>query len=215
MRFQFLVLSLVAALGAATSAPAQPPPANNVPIRVYWTNSEPPKRVVFEDPRTGVLPFTPKPNHFEGRRGGRGRWVTHEVMIFYRDGELPLAIRTAHNQPPLRLDLYRPSVARCRQSEVNAIVADRPRQATVGLRRIMAVRQLLVTDTSCPAGAKRVLSKYYFEASCALAMRVPYLLVPQEAKDLYIATARTVREESRIHEAVTTCDTTLSDMVDQ
>jgi hypothetical protein len=137
------------------------------------------------------------------------------VTVVYARGALPLALRTLHNQPFLRLDIQRPPEPRCTQSSVRSLVSTRPTQPTAGLSQLLAVRQLLVMDSSCPAEAKRNLSKYYFEVSCALAKKFTFLLVPEEAKRLFIGTARNEREESVFSEEVYQCDTELQDMVEQ
>ena len=206
-----LSMSLFVSAAAASSAV----PDNKVPILVYWTNSESPRQVLFEDRRTGTHPFVHRRDHFEGRRPDRGTWATHDVTVVYARGVLPLALRTLHNQSNLRLVIQRPPVPRCTQSNVRSLVSARPAQPMAGLSHILAVRQLLVMDPSCPTDAKRILSRYYFEFSCSLAKKYTFLLVPEEAKRLFIDSKRNDSEEARFSEEVNQCDTELQDMVAQ
>jgi len=220
MKLRFVALAIVwVPFSTAASLSAAPPPSNKVPIRVYWANSEQPRRVVFEDPRTGTQPFAPKPDrrpdHFEGSRQDRGRWVEHDVIVIYGRDDMPLALRTLHDQGELRLVISRPSAPHCTQSEVHTLTSGYPTQLAAGISRLMAVRQLLVMDSSCPEEAKRILSKYYFDTSCALAKKYKYLLVSEDAKALFRRTARNDDENALFTEKIDQCDTTLRDMVRQ
>ena len=144
MEIGFIALACIA-LGASAPAAAQTP-SNNVPIQIYWLNLPPPTLVGFDDRDTGMRPFTRLRTHFEGRRRALGNWVEHEVTIHYRDGAMPLALRTRYSLPSIRLPILRTTIPPCNQTGVRTLTTAPSRPFAAAMGNLMAARHLLVRD---------------------------------------------------------------------
>jgi hypothetical protein len=215
MQFRPIVTAMAGiALGISGPAAAQPP-RNQVPIFIYWVNRPPPVRINFADPRVGIIPFRPRPDHFEGQRLAEGQWVNHNVMIYYGGtSPLPLLLRTGRSMPNVRIDISRiPNPSRCNLGQVHALIDPSSLQIADGIGRLIWVRQLLTGNYRCPVSVKRTLSRYYFRTSCALAENTNYLLVSQEAESLLLFYALNSEERARNREAISACEETLTSMI--